>query len=112
MLRPVQVDYHPHLKELEFLSDADTFARKWWTLWTAITCLPNYTTDLKGRVLLDLLNEPDEYNLGWNGGRQGRKFKPQGHYLTAAMDMIEGTSPGEPIFLIQGGGQLALGTAW
>jgi hypothetical protein len=100
------------LSELQYLSDPDTFAKKWWMLWTAITCLPNYQTDLKGRILLDLLNEPDEYSLGWSGGHSGRKFKPQGHYLLAAMDMIEGTAPGEPIFLIQGGGQQALGTAW
>jgi len=82
------------------------------TLWTALTCLPNYKSDLKSRVMLDLLNEPDEYNLGWAGGRQGRKFKPLGHYLLAAMDVIEAMSPGEAIFLIQGGGQVALGTAW
>lgn len=24
-----------------------------------MTCLPNFPTDLKGRLLLDLLNEPD-----------------------------------------------------
>lgn len=108
----LQIDYHPHLTELSILSDADTFAKKWYTLWAALTCLPNYQTDLKGRLLLDLLNEPDEYNLGWSGGRQGRKFRPQGQYLLAAMDLIEGTSPGEAIFLVQGGGQVALGTAW
>lgn len=107
-----QIDYHPHLTELQYLSDPDTFARKWYGLWTAITCLPNYLSDLKGRLLLDLLNEPDEYNLGWSGGRQNRRFKPQGQYLLSAMDMIESSSPGEPIFLVQGGGQLALGTAW
>lgn len=106
------MDYHPHLSELSILSDPDIFARQWYGLWSAFTCLPNYQSDLKGRVLLDLLNQPDEYNLGWAGGRQGRKFQPQGNYLLAAMDMIEGASPGEPIFLIQGGGQAALGTAW
>lgn len=108
----LQVDYHPHLSELQYLSDPDTFARKWSSLWHAITCLPNYHSDLKGRLLLDLLNEPDEYNLGWAGGRQGRKFKPQGDYLLAAMDAMEEIFPGEAIFLIQGGGQVALGTAW
>ena len=55
MLCCVQVDYHPHLSELQYLSDPDTFAKKWWMLWTAITCLPNYQTDLKGRILLDLV---------------------------------------------------------
>ena len=100
------------MTELQYLSDPDTFSKKWVTLWTALTCLPNYSSDLKGRVLLDLLNEPDEYNMGWSGGRQGRKYKPQGQYLLAAMDLIEAITPGEAIFLIQGGGQVAFGTAW
>jgi hypothetical protein len=57
----MQVDYHPHETEMAYLADPDTFARKWRGLWSAFTCLPNFSSDLKGRVFLDLLNEPDEY---------------------------------------------------
>jgi len=40
-------------------ADAVKFARSWLTTWSNITCLPNFATDVKGRVILDLLNEPD-----------------------------------------------------
>jgi hypothetical protein len=46
---------------MAYLADPDSFARKWRGLWSAFTCLPNFSSDLKGRIFLDLLNEPDEY---------------------------------------------------
>uniref|UniRef100_A0A383VWA1 Glycoside hydrolase family 5 domain-containing protein n=1 Tax=Tetradesmus obliquus TaxID=3088 RepID=A0A383VWA1_TETOB len=107
----VLVDYHPHETEMAVLADPDSFARKWRGLWSAFTCLPNFASDLKGRVFLDLLNEPDELGMGWSGGKT-REFRPLGSYLLAAMEAINAVSPGDAIFFIQGGGQVAAGTAW
>eukprot|EP00878_Enallax_costatus_P046652 GHUV01056898.1.p1 GENE.GHUV01056898.1~~GHUV01056898.1.p1 ORF type:complete len:373 (+),score=85.73 GHUV01056898.1:368-1486(+) len=107
----VLIDYHPHDTEMEYLRDPNIFANKWRSLWSAFTCLPNFSTDIKGRILLDLLNEPDEYGMGWSGGKT-REYKPHGTYLLAAMDAIDQLTPGEAMFSIQGGGQTALGTSW
>lgn len=59
----LQIDYHPHDQEEMYLNDPETFAKKWRYLWAAFNCLPGFDSNLKGRVFLDLLNEPDEY--GW-----------------------------------------------
>lgn len=93
------------------LRDPGVFASKWRSLWSAFNCLPNFSSDLRGRVLLDLLNEPDEYGMGWTRGKT-REYKPQGTYLLAAMDAIDDLSPGQGLFFIQGGGQTGLGTSW
>jgi hypothetical protein len=55
-----------------------------------------------------------QHGLGWSGGssKAGKRYAPLGAYLTAVMDLIEATSPGDAIFVVQGGGQTHLGTAW
>jgi hypothetical protein len=41
------------------------FAAAWLALWRRVSCLPNFGADLKGRLLLDLMNEPDALGMGW-----------------------------------------------
>lgn len=53
----VVVDYHTHDQEVPIQS-VPAFVNAWNRLWGGLSCLPNWGTDLKGRVLLDLLNEP------------------------------------------------------
>lgn len=47
--------------------DRDVFALAWLSLWTPITCLDNFSADIRGRLMLDLLNEPSRLNggIGW-----------------------------------------------
>jgi hypothetical protein len=54
----------------------DDFVREWKKVWEAVACLPNFESDLKGRLLVDLANEPDsqwqvrgQTSLGKGGGR-------------------------------------------
>lgn len=37
----------------------DDFVREWKKVWEAMACLPNFESDIKGRLLVDLSNEPD-----------------------------------------------------
>lgn len=37
----------------------DDFVREWKKVWEAVACLPNFESDIKGRLLVDLANEPD-----------------------------------------------------
>lgn len=37
----------------------DDFVREWKKVWEAVACLPNFESDIKGRLLVDLSNEPD-----------------------------------------------------
>ena len=101
------------------LSSPDAMAAQWSRVHAALSCLPNYATDLAGRVFHDLLNEPDEAGLGWAGGEGkggggaggGKPMAPLGDYYLQTMDAIDAFSPGEAMFFIQGGGQTALGLA-
>lgn len=64
----VILDYHGSSGsslETDAISKADTFATRWSEVWRAVSCLPRFQQDLAGRVLADILNEPDMLNLKW-----------------------------------------------
>uniref|UniRef100_A0A383W3T8 Glycoside hydrolase family 5 domain-containing protein n=1 Tax=Tetradesmus obliquus TaxID=3088 RepID=A0A383W3T8_TETOB len=107
----VVMDYHPHGIDLEpgVLETEQNFASAWLRVWKALTCLPNYEKDIKGRVLLDVLNEPDGVDITWSG-TDGRL--PLTGYLLTVMDAIDKHSPNQAVYIVQGGGQDKLGTAW
>lgn len=63
----MQLDYHPDPADTLAL-DVEDFARAWTYTWAAVACLPNFASDIRGRLLLDLLNEPDKAGpagVGW-----------------------------------------------
>lgn len=51
------------------------FQRNWANLWAAITDLPVYSTSLKGRILLDLLSEPDQFGFRWESSALRKGFQ-------------------------------------
>lgn len=113
----VLLDYHP--MGLEYTSyDTRDFVGNWTQVWRAVTCLPNFQQDLKGRIFLDLLNEPDSIGQRWEdqqnppGGHAGPAAGTTDLYLTA-MDALWAMTPGAPIFFVEGGGQTGLkGVNW
>jgi hypothetical protein len=99
----VVVDYHPEPGHVEpVLDSVDAFTRSWLKLWLALSCGPEHAPQLAGRVLLDLMNEPDGAGITWDGGASGTR-KPLGDYYLAAMDAItqQAGKGGAPLFLIQ-----------
>ncbi|KAI8101510.1 hypothetical protein M9435_001616 [Picochlorum sp. BPE23] len=80
------------------LEDVDGWSQKWADLVRDLS----KDSDLKDKLIVDLLNEPDNYGLQWS--RLGDM------YLTA-MDAIEAKSPGT-IFAIEGTGQSGLQVNW
>lgn len=62
----VQLDYHPTANDTLAYSARD-FARAWMYTWATIACLPNFASDIRGRLILDLVNEPDKLGLTWAG---------------------------------------------
>lgn len=60
----VLVDFHPMgLEQTSY--DVNNFVNSWKWVWSTLACLPNFDDDMKGRVFLDLLNEPDSMNHRW-----------------------------------------------
>ena len=54
-------DYHAYPGDTTVASG--NLVNDWKTVWTAITSLPTFASDLAGRVFLDLINEPDGINV-------------------------------------------------
>lgn len=98
----VLVDYHPHAEGEPLLNSADSvdeYVDAWQRLWTSLTCLPNWESGLRGRVFLDLLNEPDALQITWDGSASTKP--PLSKYYLGVMDAINCQSPGEALFFIQ-----------
>ncbi|KAI8476261.1 MAG: hypothetical protein J3K34DRAFT_272387 [Monoraphidium minutum] len=98
----VVLDYHPPATDPLPAAPKD-FAYAWLKTWAAITCLPNFADDIRGRVVLDLLNEPD-LALGGRGIHWQRAGATPGLdelYLTT-MDALEELAPGDGLFMVQG----------
>eukprot|EP00889_Picochlorum_renovo_P003735 jgi/Picre1/30765/NNA_006126.t1 len=88
-----------HLREDQTaLEDVDGWSQKWADLVRDLS----KDSDLKDKLIVDLLNEPDNYGIVWS--RLGDM------YLTA-MDAIEAKSPGT-VFAIEGTGQSGLQVNW
>jgi hypothetical protein len=62
----VLVDYHPLFNEVNITSSTAEVVSRWQGVWRAITGLPNYSSDLRGRVMVDIMNEPDSQGLMWH----------------------------------------------
>ncbi len=53
-------------------NNADDFVKEWKAVWSAVACLPNFDSDLKGRVFADIMNEPDSMGIKWEAGANNR----------------------------------------
>jgi aryl-phospho-beta-D-glucosidase BglC (GH1 family) len=111
----VLLDYHPMGQEYTSYS-TEAFVGNWTQLWRAVSCLPNFESGLRGRVFVDLLNEPDSIGQRWertnpwgnNGEAEGLK-----EIYLSAMDALWRITPGAPLFFVEGGGQTGLrGVNW
>lgn len=67
-------------------------------VWKSLTCLPNYDKDIQGRVLVDLMNEPDGVDVFWGGSDA---HPPLEDYYLGTMDAINKDSPGQALFMIE-----------
>lgn len=95
-----------HVREDQtMLRDPAAWAQKWADLVMEVARDPVTA----GRLLVDIMNEPDNYSLRWAPQTNGTPGL-MSLYLRA-MDAIHAVDPGV-VFLVEGGGQQALGTNW
>ncbi|KIZ06214.1 hypothetical protein MNEG_1745 [Monoraphidium neglectum] len=98
----VLIDNHPMSQEMTSHSAKD-FIDGWKWVWSKFSCLPNFEEDMKGRLFLDILNEPDSQRQGWQPNESGAAGMTE-LYL-GVMDALWEMTPGLPIFFVEGGGQ-------
>jgi len=96
----VIIDYHP-MGEEQYANDPKVFVQKWRDLWLSITRMPDFTKNLKGRVLIDIMNEPDS---------MGKNWEQAGELYIKTMDALYNIH--NPVFLIEGTGQTGYGLNW
>lgn len=105
----VLIDYHPTKEmkpdhaEYPIMTQSKKFASHWARLWDQVVSMPEWKNNLRGRVLVTLMNEPDGNNMTWHAqpGKSGLT-----EMLIAAMDKIEGRAPHSTLYFIAGGGQI------
>jgi Cellulase (glycosyl hydrolase family 5) len=94
----VVLDYQPQGLEQQAYN-LDAFVNGWADVWRKVTCLPNFNSDLAGRVLIDVMNEPDSMGIRWeaSGDRPGAEQL----YLATA-DALWRMTPGKMLFMFEG----------
>lgn len=74
-----------------------------------VLAMPNFEADIKGRVFVDVMNEPDSMGIRWepSNGKPGAAEL----YLTA-MDAMHELSPDGWLYVVEGTGQNSFGLNW
>eukprot|EP00877_Chromochloris_zofingiensis_P013123 jgi/Chrzof1/8064/UNPLg00109.t1 len=100
----VIIDYQGMGTEVQ-CADPQQFKNSWYNLWRQVRALPDYDASLQGRVILDLMNEPDSSGIAWQAtGRQAA----MSDYLLPTMDAINWLDPAA-LFMFEGCGQQKAG---
>lgn len=102
----VVLDYHPMGVE-NIPYNTQEFVKRWKSLWNSFRSLPNFHSELKGRILLDLMNEPDSMRIKWNPSDNHPGVTQL--YLST-MDALYNLD--NPLFLIEGTGQVGYNLCW
>jgi hypothetical protein len=89
--QPMGLEQHPY--------NLNQFVGSWLALWKQVTCLPNFDSDLAGRVLVDVMNEPDSMNIRWEP--QGDRPGAEQLYLATA-DALWAATPNKVLFMFEG----------
>jgi hypothetical protein len=94
----VVLDYQPQGLE-QHAYNLNQFVTAWSDLWKAVACLPNFNSDIAGRVLIDVMNEPDSMGIRWeaSGDRPGAEQL----YLATA-DALYRITPNKMLFMFEG----------
>lgn len=104
----VVVDYHPTAVS-PYAYNVKEFTKKWAALAMYIKSTPDYESLLKGRILYDIMNEPDFLQLKWSAahGKPGVK-----DYYLAVMDALFKILGKDALFMVEGAGQVAFNLNW
>jgi aryl-phospho-beta-D-glucosidase BglC (GH1 family) len=111
----VILDYQPMGTE-GHAYDLNQFVQGWTALWKRVMCLPTFATELAGRILVDVMNEPDSMGIRWEAS--GNRPGAQQLYLGTA-DALWSMSTTGPYkvdnsvrFMFEGTGQNNFGLNW
>lgn len=101
----VNLDYHSNMNQDVGALRNESFANQtaWISNWASLLTDLTKTPANKGKILVDLINEPDGYNLTWEGIPNQANSSLTSYYLNA-IDVLYPICP-DCLFLVEGGGQ-------
>eukprot|EP00775_Hariotina_reticulata_P012217 gene12217-12355_t len=103
----VILDYQPMNTEFQANNVAE-FTCKWRNLVSRVVSLYNWDTDIRGRLIIDIMNEPDSMGLAWEpaNGKPGAR-----ELYISVMDNLYSLSR-DLLFMVEGAGQSNFGLNW
>jgi hypothetical protein len=85
------------------------FVCKWRVLMSRVMALPNFEEDIKGRIFLDIMNEPDSMGIQWAPANN----KPGAAELyLQTMDVLNELASDSWLYIVEGTGQNMFGLNW
>lgn len=101
----VNLDYHSNMNQDVGTEKNESFADQaaWINNWATLLEDLLKTPANKGKILVDLINEPDGYNLTWEGIPDRENTSLTSYYVNA-IDALYPICP-DCLFLVEGGGQ-------
>ena len=103
----VVLDYHPMGSE-SHARNVKTFTEAWASLWQQLLKLKPM---LQGRVILDILNEPDSMSIGWTRNKTAGGYPSYSDLALAMMDKVSSFDK-QMLFMIEGTGQVSFKLNW
>lgn len=85
------------------------FVCKWRVLMARVLAIPNFWDDIKDRIFVDVMNEPDSMGIGWEpaNGKPGAR-----ELYIATMDSLHELSSQGWLYMVEGSGQNSFGLNW
>jgi hypothetical protein len=85
------------------------FTCKWRVLMSRVLAMPNFESDIKGRVFVDVMNEPDSMGIRWepSNGKPGAA-----ELYLSTMDALHELSHDGWLYVVEGTGQNSFGLNW
>jgi hypothetical protein len=85
------------------------FVCKWRVLMSRVMALPNFEDDIKGRIFVDIMNEPDSMGIQWAPANS----KPGAAELyLQTMDALHELASDSWLYIVEGTGQNMFGLNW
>lgn len=105
----VLLNHHSLVSGNQIQRNPSEFARAWGNLWWKIASAKDFESKVKGRVFVDITNEPDFMGMKWSD--QKHLIGATEMYIRV-MDHLHTITPTGMLYFIEGTGQTNYGLCW
>jgi aryl-phospho-beta-D-glucosidase BglC (GH1 family) len=106
----VVLNHHSLVSNNQIQRNPSDFAHAWANLWARIAAQPGFDEQLKGRVFVDITNEPDFMGMKWSA--QPSAMVGASDMYLRVMDRLHEITPTGMLYFIEGTGQTGYSLCW